>query len=87
MIVILQDHIVAAVLITMKNTFFNRSEFSQLLYGSGVFAAGPGSHPGERKVSVLDSEGLVESVLPAVWKPEPLWTGKQVKFFRCLYAS
>ncbi|XP_041998254.1 DNA-directed RNA polymerase I subunit 1-like [Salvia splendens] len=75
---LIQDHIVAAVLITMKNTFFNRSEFSQLLYGSGVFAAGPGSHPGERKVSVLDSEGLVESVLPAVWKPEPLWTGKQV---------
>ncbi|XP_057783814.1 DNA-directed RNA polymerase I subunit 1 [Salvia miltiorrhiza] len=75
---LIQDHIVAAVLITMKNTFFNRSEFSQLLYGSGVFAAGPGSHPGDRKVSVLDSEGLVESVLPAVWKPEPLWTGKQV---------
>ncbi|KAL1555302.1 DNA-directed RNA polymerase [Salvia divinorum] len=75
---LIQDHIVAAVLITMKNTFLNRSEFSQLLYGSGVFAAGPGLHPGERKVSVLDSEGLVESVLPAVWKPEPLWTGKQV---------
>ncbi|XP_042002594.1 DNA-directed RNA polymerase I subunit 1-like [Salvia splendens] len=75
---LIQDNIVAAVLITMKNTFFNRSEFSQLLYGSGVFAAGPGSRPGEQKVSVLDSEGLMESVLPAVWKPEPLWTGKQV---------
>lgn len=77
---LIQDHIVAAVLLTLKNTFLTRSEFTQLLYGSGVFAAGPGSHPVDhsRKVSVLDSEGLVESVLPAVWKPEPLWTGKQV---------
>ncbi|KAI3471379.1 hypothetical protein Pfo_030743 [Paulownia fortunei] len=64
----------------MKNTFLTRSEFSQLLYGSGVFARGPGSLPGNhsRKVSLVDSEGLVESVLPTVWKPEPLWTGKQV---------
>lgn len=86
---VFQDHIVAAVLITMKNTFLTRSEFSQLLYGSGVFAAGPGLPPGDRsrKVSVVDSEGLVESVLPAVWKPEPLWTGKQVKILRCLYYS
>ncbi|KAL0339625.1 UNVERIFIED_CONTAM: DNA-directed RNA polymerase I subunit [Sesamum radiatum] len=76
----LRDHIVGAVLLTLKNTFLTRSEFSQLLYGSGVFAGGPGSLAGKqsRKVSLVDSEGLVESVLPSIWKPEPLWTGKQV---------
>ncbi|KAL7138520.1 hypothetical protein ABFS83_10G169600 [Erythranthe nasuta] len=77
---LIQDHIVGAVLLTMKNTFVNRSEFNQLLYGSGVFASGPGSLPknNSRKVTLIDTEGVVESVLPAIWKPEPLWTGKQV---------
>lgn len=81
-IIIIQDHIVGAVLLTMKNTFLTRDEFSQLLYGSGVLAFGPGSLPQNysRKVSLVDSEGLVESILPAVCKPVPLWTGKQVKW-------
>ncbi|KAG8371904.1 hypothetical protein BUALT_Bualt12G0011400 [Buddleja alternifolia] len=77
---LIQDHIVGAVLLTMKDTFLTRSEFSQLLYGSGVFAGGPGSLPGKisQKVFLVDFEGAVESVLPTVWKPVPLWTGKQV---------
>ncbi|KAL3637268.1 hypothetical protein CASFOL_019567 [Castilleja foliolosa] len=77
---LIQDHIVGAVLITLKSTFLTRSEFSQLLYGSGVYTRGPGSTPTNpsRKVSVIDSEDLVGSVLPSVWKPMPLWTGKQV---------
>ncbi|GFP86533.1 DNA-directed RNA polymerase i subunit rpa1 [Phtheirospermum japonicum] len=79
---LIQDHIVGAVLLTMKNTFLTWSEFSQLLYGSGVFSVGPG--PGSlplnhsHKVLIADREGFVQSVLPAVWKPVPLWTGKQV---------
>ncbi|XP_073157128.1 DNA-directed RNA polymerase I subunit 1 [Henckelia pumila] len=77
---LIQDHIVGAVLLTMKDTFITRSEFSQLLYGSGVFSGGPGILPGKHalKISLVASEGLVDSVLPTVWKPEPLWTGKQV---------
>ncbi|CAI9761147.1 unnamed protein product [Fraxinus pennsylvanica] len=78
---LIQDHIVSAVLLTMKDTFLTREEFNQLLYGSGVFAMMPGSHPvnNSQKVSLVDSEGVVmQSVLPAVWKPGPLWTGKQV---------
>ncbi|PHU05808.1 hypothetical protein BC332_26630, partial [Capsicum chinense] len=77
---LIQDHIVGAVILTMKNTFLTLHEFNQLLYGSGVFAAGPcptsGNH--SNKVSVVDSEGVVQTILPAVWKPKPLWTGKQV---------
>ncbi|CAA2954806.1 DNA-directed RNA polymerase I subunit 1 [Olea europaea subsp. europaea] len=78
---LIQDHIVSAVLLTMKDTFLTRDEFNQLLYGSGVFAMIPGSHPGSNssKVTLVESEGVVMlSVLPAVWKPGPLWTGKQV---------
>ncbi|KAJ8570482.1 hypothetical protein K7X08_037454 [Anisodus acutangulus] len=77
---LIQDHIVGAVLLTMKNTFLTLHEFNQLLYGSGVFAAGPGPTSGNhsKKVSVVDSEGVVQTILPAVWKPKPLWTGKQV---------
>ncbi|KAL8556183.1 hypothetical protein ACS0TY_003828 [Phlomoides rotata] len=77
---LIQDHIVSAVILTMKNTFLTRSEFSHLLYASGVFAVVPGSLQANysQKVSVVDSEGVVESILPTVWKPVPLWTGKQV---------
>ncbi|XP_059318209.1 DNA-directed RNA polymerase I subunit 1-like [Lycium ferocissimum] len=77
---LIQDHIVGAVLLTMKNTFLTLEEFNQLLYGSGMFAAGPGLTSGNHlnKVPVIDSEGFVETILPAVWKPKPLWTGKQV---------
>lgn len=77
---LIQDHIVGAVILTMKNTFLTLHEFNQLLYGSGVFAAGPAPTSGNHsnKVSVVDFEGVVQTVLPAVWKPKPLWTGKQV---------
>ncbi|CAK9157192.1 unnamed protein product [Ilex paraguariensis] len=76
---LIQDHIVSAVLLTMKNTFLTRDEYNQLLYGSGVFSV-PGSLSANpsRKISVVDSEGSMLHVLPAVWKPKPLWTGKQV---------
>ncbi|CAN4118585.1 unnamed protein product [Withania somnifera] len=77
---LIQDHIVSAVILTMKNTFLTLHEFNQLLYGSGVFAAGhyPTSGNHSNKVSVVDSEGVVQTILPTAWKPEPLWTGKQV---------
>ncbi|GFY98256.1 nuclear RNA polymerase A1 [Actinidia rufa] len=76
---LIQDHIVSAVLLTMKDTFLSHNQFNQLLYGSGVFAAGCSSSIGKRcqKISTVDSEALVQPVLPAIWKPKPLWTGKQ----------
>lgn len=77
---LIQDHIVSAVLLTMKDTFLNRDEYNQLLYVSGVFTETTASHSGKcsRKVSVVDREGFMQLPLPAVWKPKPLWTGKQV---------
>uniref|UniRef100_A0A5B7B2D8 DNA-directed RNA polymerase subunit n=1 Tax=Davidia involucrata TaxID=16924 RepID=A0A5B7B2D8_DAVIN len=77
---LIQDHIVSAVILTMKNTFLTGEEYNQLLYSSGVFAAGPGSFSGNtcQKVSLVNTEVVMQPVLPAVWKPKPLWTGKQV---------
>lgn len=75
-----QDHIVSAALLTKKDTFLNREEFNQLLYSSGVSVVGLGSASGKpgKKVSIWSSEGDMLPILPAIWKPKPLWTGKQV---------
>ncbi|KAL4558091.1 hypothetical protein LXL04_036287 [Taraxacum kok-saghyz] len=67
---LIQDHIVSSVLLTMKDTFLNREQFHQLLYASGIFNG--------NKNSINDKSCFVKPVLPAVWKPKPLWTGKQV---------
>lgn len=71
----MQDHIVSSVLLTMKDTFLSREDFNQLLYTSGVYACGTSQHG---KVSIVDKACFVEPVVPAVLKPKPLWTGKQV---------
>ena len=78
---ICQDHIVSAVLLTKKDTFLTREQYNQLLYSSGL-SSGSGSFIGKpgKKVSVLDSEDEIQPLLPAIWKPEPLWSGKQVCF-------
>ncbi|CDP10074.1 unnamed protein product [Coffea canephora] len=77
---LIQDHIGSAVLLTMKDTFLTYDEFNQLLYGSGVFTTGSSctfsNYSG--KISIVDSEGIIQPILPAVLKPKPLWTGKQV---------
>lgn len=72
---LIQDHIVSSVLLTMKDTFLSREDFNQLLYASGVFA-GYSSQRG--KISIAGNGCFVNPVLPAVLKPKPLWTGKQV---------
>ncbi|XP_010251904.1 PREDICTED: DNA-directed RNA polymerase I subunit 1 [Nelumbo nucifera] len=77
---LIQDHIISAVLLTKRDTFLTRDEFSQLLYSSGVSATALGYFVGKpgQKISTINSEEELEPVLPAIWKPEPLWTGKQV---------
>ncbi|KAF8395746.1 hypothetical protein HHK36_019697 [Tetracentron sinense] len=77
---LIQDHIVGAVLLTKKDTFLTRDEYNQLLYSSGVSAAESGSFLGRsgQKISAINSEDEMQPLLPAIWKPEPLWTGKQV---------
>jgi len=71
---------VSASLLTKKDTFITYEVFNQLLYSSGVSMAGVGSFSGKhgQKVFMTNSECDMFLFPPAIWKPEPLWTGKQV---------
>ncbi|PFH51377.1 hypothetical protein AMATHDRAFT_74938 [Amanita thiersii Skay4041] len=61
---LIQDHVVAGVWMTTQDTFFSREEYYQLLYG----ALRPEEENSTRLVTLP----------PTIWKPKPLWTGKQI---------
>lgn len=89
-----QDHVVGAVLLSKKDTFLTRDEFNQLLFSTNLSLRGSSSSSTKlgKKVCVSDFEAEIQSVMPAIWKPEPLWTGKQVFInsivcARCFYCS
>lgn len=63
---LIQDHVVIAVWMTNKDTFFTREEYQQLLYGT------------IRPEEELDSNPRIVTVAPAILKPRQLWTGKQI---------
>ena len=62
---LIQDHVVSGVWMTCQNTFFDREEYFQLLYGA------------LRPDNDMDHIRLI-TIPPAIWKPKPLWTGKQI---------
>lgn len=64
---LIQDHVVAGVWMTAQDSFFSREEYFQLLYG----ALRPEDEPQD------DNRRLV-TLAPTIWKPQPLWTGKQI---------
>lgn len=76
----LKDHIISAVLLTKKDTFLTREEYHQLLYASCVSAAASRSTGGNfsKKICTISFDDEIKPLLPAIWKPKPLWTGKQV---------
>ncbi len=63
---LIQDHISISVYMTNRDTFFNREEYQQLLYSC--------LRP-ESNHTTTDRILMIE---PAIIKPRPLWTGKQV---------
>ncbi|GAA5924234.1 hypothetical protein JCM10213_004528 [Rhodosporidiobolus nylandii] len=63
---LIQDHVVAGVWLTNKDTFFSREQYYQLIYGA------------LRPENNYTGEGSVKTLPPTVWKPKPMWTGKQV---------
>lgn len=63
---LIQDHISMGVWLTNRDTFFNREDYQQLLYA------------GLRPESGHTTSGRLVTLPPAVLKPRPLWTGKQV---------
>lgn len=63
---LIQDHISMAVWLTSKDMFFNREEYQELLYSC------------LRPEHGHTSSGTLLTVEPTIWKPRPLWTGKQL---------
>ncbi|KAH9943303.1 beta and beta-prime subunits of DNA dependent RNA-polymerase [Epithele typhae] len=64
---LIQDHVVAGVWMTAQDAFFTREEYFQLLYG----ALRPETSPEQ-------FNGRLVTLSPTIWKPRPLWTGKQI---------
>eukprot|EP01125_Pyxidicula_operculata_P014325 TRINITY_DN4767_c0_g7_i1.p1 TRINITY_DN4767_c0_g7~~TRINITY_DN4767_c0_g7_i1.p1 ORF type:complete len:1661 (+),score=497.86 TRINITY_DN4767_c0_g7_i1:111-5093(+) len=60
---LIQDHIISGVVLTSQDTFLTLDEFQQLIY----FAC-----------AKIHSNRRIKIPLPAIIKPKPLWTGKQV---------
>ncbi|KAF2711535.1 beta and beta-prime subunits of DNA dependent RNA-polymerase [Pleomassaria siparia CBS 279.74] len=63
---LIQDHISMGVWLSNRDTFFTREEYHQLIYSS------------LRPEDGHTTSGSLLTVDPAIWKPRPLWTGKQV---------
>ncbi|PWN27196.1 beta and beta-prime subunits of DNA dependent RNA-polymerase [Jaminaea rosea] len=63
---LIQDHVVAAVWMTSKNTLLTRAEYQQLLYGA--LRTEDDYLPYDR----------IQTLPPAILRPQPRWTGKQV---------
>lgn len=63
---LIQDHVVAGVHMCNKATFFSRQEYHQLIYGA------------LRPEDNYTGQGRIHLLPPAIWKPQPLWTGKQI---------
>ena len=66
---LIQDHVVAGVKLTKKDTFLEKWEYQQLLFA--MLASLP-------RLEVIRSDSDIELMPPAIIKPKPLWTGKQV---------
>jgi len=64
---LIQDHVVAGVWMTSQDTFLSREEYFQLLYGA--------LRPEDEDYC---HTGRLETLPPTIWKPKPLWTGKQI---------
>src|SRR3569623_1540751 len=62
---LIQDHIVAGTLLCSRHYFYTRDHFQSLVYGCL-----PERYTGR--------DILLEP--PAIWRPQRLWTGKQVWF-------
>jgi DNA-directed RNA polymerase I subunit RPA1 len=66
---LIQDHVGSGVKLTGKDCFLTRADFQHVLFCtlSGL--------PG---VEVVPPQGKIYMPAPAIWKPQALWTGKQM---------
>lgn len=66
---LIQDHVVAGVKLTKRDTFLEKWEYQQLLFAA--LASLP-------RLELIRSDARIELLPPAIIKPKKLWTGKQV---------
>ncbi|KAJ2390774.1 hypothetical protein H4S02_001675 [Coemansia sp. RSA 2611] len=64
---LIQDSVDGGVIMTKRDTMFTRSEYQELIY----WALRPETQP-------QLPEGKIQLLPPAIFKPRPMWTGKQV---------
>ncbi|KAJ2617132.1 hypothetical protein H4S08_000456 [Coemansia sp. RSA 1365] len=64
---LIQDSVDGGVILTKRDTLLTRSEYQELVY----WALRPESQP-------QLPDGKVQLLPPAIFKPKPMWTGKQV---------
>ncbi|KAJ3114686.1 hypothetical protein HDU96_001778 [Phlyctochytrium bullatum] len=79
---LIQDHVDAGVDMSSRDCFFRREEYFQLVYGAlrpePTFRTGGIGNGNIEDEVILGDRGRVKYIQPAIWKPHPLWTGKQV---------
>lgn len=63
---LIQDHVVAGVWMCNKSSFFTREQYFQLIYGA------------LRTEDNYTGGGRILTLPPAIYKPRPMWTGKQI---------
>ena len=66
---LIQDHVCSGVKLTSKDCFLNREMVMELVYVA---------LSGMPRVEIIPSDIDIKLVPPAIFKPKPLWTGKQV---------
>lgn len=66
---LIQDHVVAGVKLTKRDTFLEKWEYQQLLFAA--LASLP-------RLELIRSDSNIELMPPTIVKPKQLWTGKQV---------
>eukprot|EP01039_Chlorochromonas_danica_P006231 gene6231-6870_t len=66
---LIQDHVASAVKLTCKDSFLDRATFQQLVYIAISGLSG---------TEIISPHDEVRLPPPTIWKPTPLWTGKQV---------
>lgn len=62
---LIQDHVVGGVWMTCKNTLYTRDEYQQFIFGA-------------IRPETYGQGGRIRTLPPAILKPKPRWTGKQV---------
>lgn len=63
---LIQDSVVAGVFLSSKDTFLNKDQYQQLVY------------VGLRELLEENKIPKIFTLPPTIFKPKPLWTGKQV---------